>query len=385
MTKQNTALKSIGNIPFIDLAFQQSLIQNEIKTAIDKVLAHGKYIMGPEVTALEETLSKACGAKHTISCSSGTDALVMALMALGIKSGDAVLVPSFTFAATAEAVAILGATPVFVDVNEDDYNISLSSLKSAYDIAKNDQLNVAGIIAVDLFGLPAEYDAIEDFAKTNNLWVMADAAQSFGGKYKDKPVGLNGLITTTSFFPAKPLGCYGDGGAIFTDDDEIADILRSIRVHGKGSDKYDNVRLGVNGRLDTIQAAILLEKHKIFENEIEKRNKVACYYNEGLKNIVKIPVIDNHRLSAWAQYTVQVENAEERSRITAELKEAGIPTAIYYPLPLHQQTCYKDYPASPDMSICKSLSQKVFSLPMHPYLTTETQDYIIEALKKAAG
>ncbi len=385
MTKQNTALKSIGNIPFIDLAFQQSLIQNEIKTAIDKVLAHGKYIMGPEVTALEETLSKACGAKHTISCSSGTDALVMALMALGIKSGDAVLVPSFPFAATAEAVAILGATPVFVDVNEDDYNISLSSLKSAYDIAKNDQLNVAGIIAVDLFGLPAEYDAIEDFAKTNNLWVMADAAQSFGGKYKDKPVGLNGLITTTSFFPAKPLGCYGDGGAIFTDDDEIADILRSIRVHGKGSDKYDNVRLGVNGRLDTIQAAILLEKHKIFENEIEKRNKVACYYNEGLKNIVKIPVIDNHRLSAWAQYTVQVENAEERSRITAELKEAGIPTAIYYPLPLHQQTCYKDYPASPDMSICKSLSQKVFSLPMHPYLTTETQDYIIEALNKAAG
>lgn len=382
---QNTALKTVQNIPFIDLAYQQSLIQNEIKTAIDKVLTHGKYIMGPEVQALEGTLSEACGAKHTISCSSGTDAIIMALMALNVKAGDAVLVPSFTFAATAEAVAILGATPVFVDVNADDYNLSLSSLESAYDAAQKEQINVVGIIPVDLFGLPAEYDTVEEFAKANDLWVMADGAQSFGGKYKDKSVGTNGLITTTSFFPAKPLGCYGDGGAIFTDSDEIAGKLRSIRVHGKGTDKYDNVRLGVNGRLDTIQAAILLEKHKIFDGEIEKRNKIARYYNEGLKDIVQVPVIDTERLSAWAQYTVQVDNAEERARITAHLKESGVPTAIYYPLPLHQQTCYKSYPASPDMSTCESLSQKVFSLPMHPYFTSETQDYIIDALKKSVA
>ena len=379
------ALKPVENIAFIDLAAQQARIGTDIKNAIDKVLAHGKYIMGPEVKELETVLSDFCGVKHTISCSSGTDALVMTLMALGVKAGDAVFVPSFTFAATAEAVAFIGASPIFVDVNEDDYNISLTSLADAYTVAKAKGLNAVGIIAVDLFGLPADYDALNIFAKDNGLWVMDDGAQSMGAEYKGTNIGQMGIAATTSFFPAKPLGCYGDGGAIFTNDDALADILRSIRVHGKGTDKYDNVRLGVNGRLDTIQAAILLEKQKIFADEIESRNRIAAYYNAGLKDVLVTPVIEPSRKSAWAQYTLQAPNAKARTSIQASLKDAGVPTAVYYPLPLHQQTCYKSYPAAKDMGICEALSQKVFSLPMHPYLSSDTQDYIIDAVKKAVA
>ena len=379
------ALKPVENIAFIDLAAQQARIGTDIKNAIDKVLAHGKYIMGPEVKELETVLSDFCGVKHTISCSSGTDALVMTLMALGVKAGDAVFVPSFTFAATAEAVAFIGASPIFVDVNEDDYNISLTSLADAYTVAKAKGLNAVGIIAVDLFGLPADYGALNIFAKDNGLWVMDDGAQSMGAEYKGTNIGQMGIAATTSFFPAKPLGCYGDGGAIFTNDDALADILRSIRVHGKGTDKYDNVRLGVNGRLDTIQAAILLEKQKIFADEIESRNRIAAYYNAGLKDVLVTPVIEPSRKSAWAQYTLQAPNAKARTSIQASLKDAGVPTAVYYPLPLHQQTCYKSYPAAKDMGICEALSQKVFSLPMHPYLSSDTQDYIIDAVKKAVA
>ncbi len=379
------ALKPVESIEFIDLAAQQARIGSDIKTAIDKVLAHGKYIMGPEIAELEKVLSEFCGVKHTITCSSGTDALVMTLMALGVKAGDAVFVPSFTFAATAEAVAFIGASPVFVDVNEDDYNINLQSLKNAYSVAKDEGLNAVGIIAVDLFGLPADYDALDAFAKSNGLWIMDDGAQSMGAEYKERNIGQMGIAATTSFFPAKPLGCYGDGGAIFTNDDALAETLRSIRVHGKGTDKYDNVRLGVNGRLDTLQAAILLEKHKIFADEIESRNRIASYYNKGLKDVLLTPVIDETRKSAWAQYTLQAPSAQARTSIQAELKDVGVPTAVYYPLPLHQQTCYKPYPSATNMSVCEALSQKVFSLPMHPYLKHDTQDYIITAVKKTVA
>ena len=379
------ALKPVENIAFIDLNAQQERIGTNIRTAIDKVLAHGKYIMGPEVKELEETLATFCGVKHTISCSSGTDALIMTLMALGVKSGDAVFVPSFTFAATAEAIAVLGATPVFVDVNPDDYNINLDSLKDAYDVAQTKQLNTTGIIAVDLFGLPADYDALNAFAEKNNLWIIADSAQSLGAEHKGNSIGQMGIASTTSFFPAKPLGCYGDGGAIFTNNDTLADTLRSIRVHGKGNDKYDNVRLGMNGRLDTLQAAILIEKQKIFADEIETRNKIAAYYNEALSGILQTPVIEPSRKCAWAQYTLRTAGAQTRAKITTALKNAGIPTAIYYPLPLHQQTCYKSYPSAKDMSICEALSQQVFSLPMHPYLEPETQNFIIDTIKKAVA
>lgn len=377
------ALKPVENIQFIDLAAQQKRIKSEIDAAITKVLSHGKYIMGPEVKELEDVLCSFLGVKHTVSCSNGTDALVMALMALGVEAGDAVLVPSFTFAATAEAVAILGAVPVFIDIDERSYNISLESVKDAYSVAKVQGLKTVGLISVDLFGLCVDYDELESFTKENGLWLIADAAQSMGAEYKGKKIGNYGDVTTTSFFPAKPLGCYGDGGAIFTDNDEIADKMRSIRVHGKGSDKYDNVRLGVNGRLDTLQAAILLEKQKIFADEIEKRNHVAAYYNKRLSDVIQTPIIPDNGTCVWAQYTLQTKDAAERTKVQARLKDSGVPSAVYYPMPLHQQSAYKHYPAAKDLSTCERLSQCVFSLPMHPYLTPDCQDYIIDAVKKA--
>lgn len=379
-------LKAIeDNIAFIDLKAQQDQITDPIHTAINKVLAHGKYIMGPEVIEFEKQLSEFCSVKHVISCSSGTDALIMTLLALDIKAGDAVFVPSFTFAATAESVAVLGATPIFVDVNIDDYNISNESLKSAIQIAKNKGLNLAGIIAVDLFGLPANYDKITQIANAENMWLIDDAAQSLGAKYNGKSIANMGIASTTSFFPAKPLGCYGDGGAIFTNDDDLANKLRSIRVHGKGSCKYDNVRLGVNGRLDTIQAAILIEKLKIFPREIEMRNNIAKRYNDAFKGIIQTPPIEDnkHKLCTWAQYTLNITNGVERRSVQDNLKDARVPSAIYYPLPLHKQTCYKNYPSAPDMGNCEALSQTVLSLPMHPYISENTQDYIITEVKKA--
>ena len=378
----NAALKPVENIAFIDLAAQQARIKDKIDNALSTVLAHGKYIMGPEVQQFEADLGSYTGAKHTISCSSGTDALVMALMALGVQAGDAVFVPSFTFAATAEAVAILGAIPVFVDVDAKNYNIDLSSLEAAYETNAALNHKAVGIIAVDLFGLPANYEALNSFAEQKGLWVMADSAQSLGGRSNNQNVGQMARVTTTSFFPAKPLGCYGDGGAIFTDDDDLAAKLRSIRVHGKGNDKYDNVRLGVNGRLDTLQAAILIEKLKIFPEEIVSRNRVAAYYNENLSDIIQTPFKDDQTTCAWAQYTLQLSE-KNRQYVLDQLKAAGVPTAVYYPLPLHQQTCYKDYPSAPDMGTCEKLSQTVFSLPMHPYLKPDTQDYIIQEVRKA--
>ena len=369
-------------IAFIDLAAQQRRIEKEVKQALDTVLAHGQYISGPEVKKLETELAKHSGAKHAVGCSSGTDALVLPLMALGVGPGDAVFVPSFTFAATAEAVALVGATPVFVDCLAATYNMDPKSLEAAIDMIKKEgKLRSVGVIAVGMFGQPADFAKIDVIAAKHGLWTMDDAAQSYGASLGNRRVGTLAKVTTTSFFPAKPLGCYGDGGAMFTDDDTVADILRSLLVHGKGTDKYDNVRIGMNGRLDTMQAAILLEKMKIFDEEIELRDKVYKRYNAGLKGVAGVPSILDGGTSVWAQYTITVPN---RDAVAAKLKAAGVPTAIYYPKPLHQQTAYKHYPVAPGgLPVSDDLAGKVLSLPMHPYLDTATQDRIIAAVKAA--
>lgn len=365
-------------IDFIDLAAQQARIKDGLDARIQAVLSHGKYIMGPEVAELEQRLCEFTGARHCIACASGTDALVLALLAMDIRPGDAVFVPSFTFVATAEAVALLGATPVFVDVDPDYFLIDMESLRQAVDVARQAGLNPRAVIPVDLFGQPADYDAINQWAGEHEITVIADAAQSFGGASNGARVGTLARITTTSFFPAKPLGCYGDGGAVFTDDEELADKLQSLRVHGKGRDKYDNIRIGINGRLDTLQAAILLEKLTIFPEEIELRNTVAGRYTELLKDEVKTPAIRKGALSAWAQYTLQVDDP---AACQEKLKQAGVPTAVYYPLPLHRQTAYSHYPAVPGGPVVsEELAGSVVSLPMHPYLGERAQKTICECL-----
>jgi len=370
-------------IAFIDLAAQRARIGAAMDEAILRVVNHGGYIMGPEVKTLEADLSAFCGAKHSISCANGTDALAMVLMAKGVKAGDAILCPSFTFAATAEVVAWVGATPIFVDVHEDTFNLDMASLEAGLKTARSLKLNPVGVVPVDLFGLPADYAPIEAFCAREGLWLMCDAAQSFGASYKGRKVGVIGDATTTSFFPAKPLGCYGDGGAIFTNDDELATVLRSIRVHGQGTEKYDNVRIGVNGRLDTMQAAVLIEKLKIFPSEIEAREKVAQYYNEHLRDVAIVPEVPEGYTSVWAQYTLRMGRFD-RAQFQADLKAAGVPTAVYYPKPLHQQTAYKGYPvAGNGLPVSERLAQEVVSLPMHPYLTPAVQDRIIAAVKAA--
>ena len=372
-------------IPFIDLKAQQDRIRPKIDAAVARVLDHGQYIMGPEVGALEQALATYTDAKHAISCSSGTDALLMAMMAKGVGPDHAVLCPGFTYTATPETIALLGATPVFVEVDEATFNVDPKGLQAGLDAAVRHKLKPAGIIAVDLFGLPANYPAIEAFAKAHGLWVLADGAQSFGGKSAGRKVGAFGDITATSFFPAKPLGCYGDGGAVFTDDDEIAGLIDSIRLHGKGkgADKYDIVRIGINGRLDTMQAAILLEKLAIFDDEMTERQAVAQRYGAGLGDVAGVPEIPEGSTSAWAQYTLRVP-AAKRAGVMAALKADGVPTMIYYPRPLHHQTAYKHYPvAGNGLGSCERLSQEVMSLPMHPYLSEADQDYIIAQVRQA--
>ena len=370
-------------LPFIDLQAQRARIGSAIDAGLLRVAAHGHYIMGPEIKMLEDDLTAFCGAKHCITVANGTEALAMPLMAKGLKPGDAVFVPSFTFAATAEVVAWLGAVPVFVDVDAETFNMDPVSLEAGIAVAKAKGLKPTAIIPVDLFGQAADYDAIEPIANAHGLWIMSDAAQSFGGAYKDRKIGTIGLVTATSFFPSKPLGCYGDGGAIFTDDDEMAAVLKSLRVHGQGSDKYDNVRIGLNARLDTMQAAVLIEKLKILNDEIEARNRVAARYSEALSRIVPVPHIAAGRYSAWAQYTILVP-ADRRAAIGAALKEQGVPTMIYYPKPLHQQTAYKHFPlAGNGLPVSERLAKEVLSLPMHPYLDEVSQDRVIEALTMA--
>jgi dTDP-4-amino-4,6-dideoxygalactose transaminase len=372
-----------GEIPFIDLGAQRRRLGQSVDDAILQVVNHGAYVMGPEIAALEAQLSAFCGARHALSCANGTDALGLILMAKGVKAGDAVLCPSFTFAATAEVVAWMGATPVFVDILDDTFNLDPASLENAVVTARRLGLNPVGLISVDLFGLPADYDAIEPICAREGLWLLSDAAQSFGATYKGRKVGRVGTATATSFFPAKPLGCYGDGGAVFTDDDELADVMRSLRVHGQGTDKYDNVRIGINGRLDTIQAAILIEKLKIFPDEIAARDRVARRYNELLHPMAIVPEVPRDLTSVWAQYTLRIRGFD-RETFQSDLKAAGIPTAVYYPKPLHRQTAYKSYPvAGNGLPVSERLADEVVSLPMHPYLTEEVQDRIVRAVRDA--
>jgi dTDP-4-amino-4,6-dideoxygalactose transaminase len=370
-------------IPFIDLKSQQRRIQPHVSEAIERVLAHGQYILGPEVRTLEADLGAFCGAKHVVTCADGTVALALVLMAKGLRAGQAVLCPSFTFAATAEVVAWCGATPIFVDVHPDTFNMDAASLEAGIATAKKHGLEAVGVMPVDLFGQPADYDAIERVCAAHGLWMLCDSAQSFGAEYRGRKVGSIGFATSTSFFPAKPLGCYGDGGAIFTDDSGLDAVLRSLRVHGEGTDKYDNVRIGMNGRLDTIQAAVLIEKLKIFREEIAQRNAVADRYNAALADVAIVPRVLEGATSIWAQYTIRVK-PEKRDALADALRAQGVPTAVYYRLPMHRQTAYRHYPAAGNgLPVSEALSGEVISLPMHPYLDEPTQDRIIAAVRGA--
>jgi dTDP-4-amino-4,6-dideoxygalactose transaminase len=373
-------------IPFIDIAAQRKRLGKSIDEAVSRVLAHCQFINGPEVTQLEAELAAFAGAKHVVTCASGTDALLMVLMAKGIGRGDAVLCPTFTFCATGEAVALTGATPVFVDVDAATFNIDTASLARGIATAKRLGLKPKAVIPVDLFGQSANHDAVGAVAEAEGLFVLDDAAQGFGASFKGRRLGTFGLATATSFFPAKPLGCFGDGGAVFTDDAGLAETLRSIRVHGQGGDKYDNVRLGLTARLDTMQAAILIEKLKVFDDEIAARNAVADRYARGLGNVVTVPHLAAGCTSVWAQYTIRLPKGIERDGFAAALKAQGVPTAIYYPKSMHQQTAYRDFPvADGGVAVSEALSNDVISLPMHAYLDEATQDRVIAAVRGAVS
>jgi dTDP-4-amino-4,6-dideoxygalactose transaminase len=371
-------------IPFIDTVAQRQRLGKSIDDAVSRVLTHCQFLGGPEITQLEAELAAFCGAKYAVSCSSGTDALLMVLMAQGIGPGDAVLCPSFTFSATGEAVALTGATPVFVDVLEDTFNIDPASLRRGIATATRLGLKPKAVIPVDLFGQSADHAAVAAVAEAEGLFVLDDAAQGFGASYNNRRIGTFGLATATSFYPAKPLGCYGDGGAILTDDAELLEKLRSVRVHGGGSDKYDNVRLGLTARLDTIQAAVLIEKLRIFEDEIVARNKAAARYTAALAEVVKVPVLAEGCTSVWAQYTIRMPRGVDRDQFQAAMKAQGIPTVIYYGKSMHQQTAYRIFPvADGGLPVSERLSSDVISLPMHAYLDEPTQDRVIDAVRGA--
>lgn len=380
---------------FIDLKSQYQRIQSDVQRRMNTVLEHGSYILGPEVKELEQRLASYVGVKHCLSCASGTDALLMALMAYGVGPGDAVFTTPFTFMATAEAIALVHATPVFVDIDPVTFNIDPTKLEEAVIAMKKGHLSAPGapaalrprgIIAVDLFGIPAEYDAINTLAKRHGLFVIEDAAQSFGAEYharKACSLMPDDGIAATSFFPAKPLGCYGDGGAVFTNDDRLTEIMYSLRVHGQGGDKYENVRIGINGRLDTLQAAVLLSKLDIFDDEVERRQIVAQRYTAALEGTMIPPLVPSHCKSAWAQYSVL---SDDRSGAMERLKSAGIPTAIYYPKPLHLQKAfgYLGYQAGV-FPACEAAADRIFSLPMHPYLSEDEQERIMGVMRGEEG
>jgi dTDP-4-amino-4,6-dideoxygalactose transaminase len=372
-------------IPFIDVAAQRRRLGRSVDEAIARVLGHCQFILGPEVRALEVELAEFCGARHAVSCASGTDALVLVLMAQGIGPGDAVICPSFTFTATAEVVALVGATPAFADVEESSFNLDPASLALACAATREAGLRPKAVIPVDLFGQPADYDRIMPVAEAEGLFVLDDAAQAFGATYKNRRVGALAPATATSFFPAKPLGCYGDGGAVLTDDEELAQVLRSLRVHGEGHGKYDCVRIGLNGRLDTIQAAVLMEKLRIFPEEILARERVARRYSAGLADVAIVPRLASGSTSVWAQYTIRLASGR-RDALAAALKAQGIPTAVHYPVPLHRQQPYQHFPiALGGAPVSERLAEEVISLPMHAYLDETTQDRIIEAVRRALG
>ncbi|PHS21231.1 MAG: aminotransferase DegT [Robiginitomaculum sp.] len=368
-------------IAFIDLQAQRARIEDKINAAITKVLDEGRFIMGPQVTLFEEQIAEFGNAKHALGCGNGTDALALPLLAWKVGPGDAVYCPSFTFAATGEIVPWYGATPVFVDILPDTYNIDPVKLEASIEKTKAEgKLTPKVIIAVDLFGQPADYPALKRIAKKYDMKLVADSAQGFGCTLNGNHPLHWADVTTTSFFPAKPLGCYGDGGAVLTNCDETADIIRSLRVHGKGGDKYDNIRIGMNSRLDTLQAAILIEKLAIFADEIERRNKVASRYCEALKDCVDaVPAMIEGGVSTWAQFTIE---HKDREGLAAHLKANGVPSAIYYPKPMHMQTAYKDFPVGAGgLDVSEDKATRVISLPMHPYLDEGTQDIIIQAVR----
>ena len=369
---------------FRDLKSQYRALKPQMDEAIQAVLDSSDYIAGDQVEELEKELAEYVGVKNCVSCGNGTDALVLALKAWGIGAGDAVFVPDHTFFSSAESVAFVGATPVFADVHDDTFNVDVESMERCIQaVNKEGKLKPKAMVVVDLFGLPADYDKVLALAEKYGLYVLEDCAQGFGGTYHGKKAGTFGHISTTSFFPAKPLGCYGDGGAIFVNDDETAAYLESIRVHGKGSFKYDNVRIGWNSRLDTLQAAILLPKFKAFcEYELDAVNHVAEKYTELLKDIVKTPVIPNGYLSSWAQYTIQLENRETRDGLQAFLKEKGIPTMIYYPKPMHKQRAFADLTVYQECPVTEMLCQTVLSLPMHPYMEEKDIIFVVENIKE---
>jgi UDP-2-acetamido-2-deoxy-ribo-hexuluronate aminotransferase len=372
---------------FVDLASQQRRILARLETSIKKVLDHGKYIMGPEVKEIENKLAAYTGIKYAVGCSSGTDALLLALLAYGAGPGDAVFTTPFTFIATAEVISLLGAVPVFVDIDPRTFNMDPEKLEEGAKSVKNansiQSIAPKGIIGVDLFGLPADYKKINGIAEKYGLFVIEDGAQSLGGEYLNRKACALAEIGCTSFFPAKPLGCYGDGGMCFTDNEGLAEAMRSLRIHGKGMDKYDNVRIGVNGRLDTLQAAILLAKFEIFEEEIEKRQQVAGRYDDLLRGSsdIELPLIPGGYKSAWAQYSILLQDEELRKSCQQRLAEAGIPAAVYYPKPLHLQTAFTNLGyREGDFPVSESASKRILSLPMHPYLSEEDQEKITQTI-----
>lgn len=372
------------NIPFIDLAAQQSRIRPLLDTRLQKVMDRGDYIMGQEVGELETALSARLEGVHAISCSSGTDALILGLLGLRVRPGDGIIVPSFTFAASAEAIAVLGASPVFAEVEEASFNLDPEQLEGALAAGKKAGLNMVGIMAVGLFGQPANLPALSAFAEQHGLWLLDDAAQSFGASWNNTAIGQFGAVTATSFFPAKPLGCYGDGGAIFTADDTIAEIARACRIHGQGHDKYENVHIGMTARLDTMQAAVLLAKLEIFDDELIKRQQVAEQYHKLLEDIVRTPKLAPEASSSWAQYVIRLPDGTDRTALQSAMKEKGVPTAIYYPRPMHTQPVYQRYPVTlSGLSRTEAMAGDVLALPMHPYLEKHTQMQVVDALETA--
>lgn len=370
---------------FIDLKTQYEKLKKEIDVNISSVLNSNQYMMGDFIKQLERSLAEYVGTKYCITCANGTDALQLALMAWNIKKGDAVFVPSFTFYATAEVVSLLGATPIFIDSDSQTFNMDAMKLEKAIkDILNTSELKPKAVIPVDLFGLPADYENIKKIATKYDLKILEDGAQGFGGSYQNRKACSFGDISTTSFFPAKPLGCYGDGGAIFTDNIDYYDILKSLRIHGKGSFKYDNIRIGLNSRLDNIQAAILLPKLKAFSDyELKDRNEIAKEYTKKLHNYATVPYIPKNTISSYAQYTILLENEETRNSLKECLHEKGIPSMIYYPKPLHKQTVYKDYNFNlNELNVAEDLSKRCLSLPMHPYLRSEQIDFICQSVIK---
>ena len=374
-------------IPFIDLQAQRARIAEPVERAVLEVVRSGRWILGPEVEACERELAEFAGAKHCLTVASGTDALALALMVESVRPGDAVICPAFTFAATAEVVAWLGAAPVFADVEPEGFNLDVASAARAIATARARGLTPRAIIAVDLFGRPADHGEIAALAAAEGLWVLDDAAQAFGASYRGRRLGTLARMTATSFFPAKPLGCYGDGGALLFDDVALVEPLTSLRVHGQGGDdKYDNVRIGMNGRMDAIQCAVIRQKLTIFADEIERRQAVAASYAEALGDVVTVPRVPPDRRSVWAQYTVTLPAGTDRDAFQAELKAAGVPSAVYYGRAMHHQSAYAHYPvAAGGCPVAEDLARRVVSLPMHPYLSAHDQDRVVTAVRNALG